>query len=175
MGRIVTEHWLRADLTRVFTFFSDPQNLPRLMPASMGVRLESLQLQPPQDAATKKVVESGMDPERIAGPGSLIQISFRLVPFLPIRGKWIAEILEYEPLRYFLDRQRSGPMKRWEHRHSFRAESRDGIAGTVVRDEVDYKLPFGPVGHATDALLIQRMMQRTFSSRQKELERLLLG
>ena len=162
-------------MTQVFTFFSDPQNLPHLMPAGMTVRIENLKLRPPGEPAIKKVVESGMDPGRIAGPGSLIEISFRLVPFLPIRRRWIAEILEYEPLRYFLDRQQSGPMKSWRHRHSFRTENRDGIAGTVVRDEVDYTLPFGPVGRAVDAVLIQRMMQRTFSSRQKELERLLLG
>lgn len=175
MGRIVTEHWLRADLTRVFAFFSDPRNLPRLMPAEMVVRLENVELRLPDECSISKVVESGMDPDEVGGRGSLIDISFRLVPFLPFRRRWVAEILEYQPFEYFLDRQRSGPMKSWVHRHSFRAEARDGVPGTVVRDEVDYQLPLGPLGYMADLIFVERMMQRTFASRQHELKRILLG
>lgn len=175
MGRIVTEHWLKADLAQVFAFFSDPRNLPRLMPAEMAVRLEKTQRRAPDEASLSKVVESGIDPAVVAGPGSLIEISFRPVPFLPLRGRWIAEILEYKPLEYFVDRQRSGPMKEWVHRHSFRGETRDEVTGTVVRDEVEYELPAGPLGRLADATFVQRMMQSTFASRQRELERLILG
>ena len=174
MGRIITEHWLKADLARVFAFFSDPENLPKLMPAEMAVRLEKLTLKPPGPDNIKGVVESGIDPGCVAGAGSFIQISFRLVPFLPFRGSWIAEILDYEPLSYFLDTQRSGPMRSWRHRHSFRAETRDGVAGTVVRDEVEYELPLGILGKSVDVVFVERAMQRTFQSRQQRLERLLL-
>lgn len=172
MGRICSECWVGTELARVFRFFSDPRNLPRLMPEQMDVRLESLELVPPPQGAIKKmVVKSGENP--LAGPGSRILISFRLVPFLPIRGKWLAEILEYEPLSYFLDTQSKGPLKCWRHRHSFRAETRNAVVGTIVRDEVEYQLPFGILGRLADVLFVERMMRRTFASRQQQLERLL--
>ena len=179
MGKIIAEHWVNADLMRVFAFFSDPHNLPRLMPPQMHVRLEDLRLVPPPPAKLKVVVESGAtsetvvksgaNPATIAGKGSEIVISFRLVPFLPIRGRWVAEILEYEPPSYFIDHQRSGPMRSWHHRHSFRSEVRNGSDGTIVRDEVDYELPFGILGRMADSLVVESMMRRTFATRQSQL------
>ena len=179
MGKIVAEHWVNADLKRVFAFFSDPHNLPRLMPQQMHVRLEELRLVPPSPdkkksvvesgASSEAVVESGVVPATIAGKGSQIVISFRLVPFLPFRGRWVAEILEYEPLSHFVDQQRSGPMRFWRHRHSFRSEVRNGREGTKVRDEVDYELPFGVLGRIADSILVERMMRRTFAARQSQL------
>lgn len=174
MGRIVTEQWLKADLDQVFAFFSVPENLPKLMPPEMAVRLERLELRPPSRSASV-VVESGTESGQIAGPGSLIEISFRLFPLLPFRGRWVAEILEYEPLSYFLDTQRSGPMRTWRHRHSFRSETRNGANGTIVRDEVEYELPFGILGRVADFLFVERMMQRTFESRQIQLGRIVRG
>jgi ligand-binding SRPBCC domain-containing protein len=170
MGHIVAEHWLNAELSRVFAFFSDPRNLPRLMPGEMDVRLEDTRILSPRQGTGDVVVKSGEDSDLIAGPGSLIIISFRLFPFLPFRGKWVAEILEYQPLSYFLDTQRSGPMRSWLHRHSFSKVDRGGIPGTVVRDEVNYELPFGILGSLADALLVERMMRRTFQTRQRQLE-----
>ena len=179
MGKIVAEHWVNADLKRVFAFFSDPRNLPRLMPKEMDVRLEELTLVPPPPEALSVVVESGAifetvvesggNQTKIAGIGSQIVISFRLLPFLPFRGRWVAEILEYEPLSHFVDEQRSGPMCSWRHRHSFRPESRNGVEGTIVRDEVDYHLPFGILGRGADSLIVERMMRRTFTTRQAQL------
>ncbi len=176
MGKIVSECLVNADLKQVFAFFSDPHNLPRLMPPEMDVRLEELQLVPPPAEAAKAVVESGANPgtvvesgwnlTRIAGKGSQIVISFRLVPFLPFRGRWVAMILEYEPLSHFVDEQRSGPMRSWRHRHSFRELNEGGTLQTVVRDEVEYLLPFGLIGRIADSLIVERMMRRTFARRQ---------
>ena len=164
MGHIVAEHWVNADLKRVFAFFSDPRNLPLLMPEEMDVRVENFgwcrRVVKSSGRWSKvevilmwwsKVVENH---RQIAGPGSQIVISFRLVPFIPLRRRWVAEILEYEPLSYFLDQQRSGPMRSWRHRHPFRSESRNGVDGTVVRDEVEYELPFGVLGRMADALVV---------------------
>jgi ligand-binding SRPBCC domain-containing protein len=179
VGKIVAEHWVNADLKHVFAFFSDPRNLPRLMPKEMDVRLEELTLVPPppealsvvveSGAISETVVESGGNQTEIAGRGSQIVISFRLLPFLPFRGRWVAEILEYKPLSHFIDEQRSGPMRSWRHRHSFRPESRNGVEGTIVRDEVEYQLPFGVLGRIADILIVERMMRRTFAARQTQL------
>ncbi len=175
MGKIVAEHWVKADLMRVFGFFSKPENLPKLMPDILGVRLGKVDLRSPGPDVANKVVESGLNPAKVAGPGSRIEISFRYLPFLPLRGRWIAEIVEYEPLLYFVDEQRSGPLQSWRHRHSFRAETRDGVLGTVIRDEVEYDLPFGGLGRVADSLFAQRAMQRMFRSRQQHLEQLLFA
>ena len=173
MGKIITEQWVNAELPRVFAFFSDPENLPKLMPPAMAVRLEKVDLKTPSDADLESVVGSGRKPGAlVAGVGTLIFISFRLVPLLPFRGRWTAEIVEFEPLSYFLDLQRKGPMRFWRHRHVFREEVRNGQTGTVVRDEVEFSLPGGPLGRIID-LLVEPMMRRTFASRQRELERLL--
>jgi hypothetical protein len=96
VGRIVARHWVNADLKRVFAFVSDPHNLLRLMPEEKDVRLEELRLvssigEKPKSVVesggdTDAVVESGGDRPQIAGPGSQIAISFRLVLFLPFRG-----------------------------------------------------------------------------------------
>jgi ligand-binding SRPBCC domain-containing protein len=47
---------------------------------------------------------------------------------------------------YFADVQEKGPFKNWRHRHQFLAETRSGIAGTAVRDVIDYEVGFGFVG-----------------------------
>lgn len=176
MGKVVTEHWVNAELSRVFAFFSDPANLPKLMPGAMAVRLEKVDWKPPSDRDLDSVVGSGRNPgAQVAGVGTLIFISFRLVPLLPFRGRWTAEIVEFEPLSYFVDVQRKGPMHSWRHRHAFRAEVRDGKPGTVVRDEVEYSLPGGVLGKLVDWLAFEKTMRMTFSSRHRRLEKLILN
>lgn len=110
---------------------------------------------------------------QVAGSGSVIEIPFQTIPLLPIRGRCVAEILEYEPLSHFLDRQRTGPMRLWRHRHSFRPETRNRVPGTVVHDEVEYELPFGPLGRLVNGILIEQMMHGTFQPQQQEFEWLL--
>ncbi len=143
----------------------------------MQVRIESLELAP---AAPGVVVQSGPVPDErpssgassgpAAGVGSRMTISFRVVPGLPFRGTWVARIVEVRPLEMFQDIQESGPMESWRHTHLFRRETRDGVNGTVIRDEVEYELPFGVLGRIADALFVARMMQSAFRSRQRTLE-----
>jgi ligand-binding SRPBCC domain-containing protein len=56
------EHWIAAPLDQVFRFFANPQNLPRLMPPWMQVKLESVQIIPPSD----------LPASNFAGPGSAL-------------------------------------------------------------------------------------------------------
>ncbi len=182
MGRIVAEHWVSAELARVFAFFSDPYNLPRIMPAQMGARIESVEVVPRRAEGEGVVVQSGPESESLGmnsvGMGSvvgggdfnlLIRITFLYVPLLPLRGRWVAEIYDHAIPWYFTDRQRSGPMKSWRHRHSFRPETRNGIPGTVVRDEVEYELPFGVLGKLAD-VFFEPFLRLAFTSRQRHLE-----
>jgi ligand-binding SRPBCC domain-containing protein len=170
VSKIVTEAWVRAPISRVFAFFSDPQNLPRLMPAQVHATIEDMHLVAPP---TMGVVESGGNLTQIAGPGSLITLSFRPVPFLPLRSVWVARILEYVPGSHFKDTQQQGPMKSWSHTHQFISEFRNGVEGTLVRDIVDFQLPFGLLGRVADILFVRALMKTTFRSRQRALATLL--
>jgi ligand-binding SRPBCC domain-containing protein len=161
------EQWVPFPIEHVFAFFSNPENLPRIMPPASGTKLITVSRAPvpppPPDSTGDKA----------AGVGSTIVTSFRLFPFLPVRAQWIARITEFEWNHYFADVQDKGPFKRWHHRHEFRAEAREGMAGTLVRDVIDYEVGFGFLGAIANALLVRRQMQTTFARRQQTLPALL--
>jgi ligand-binding SRPBCC domain-containing protein len=66
----------------------------------------------------------------------------------------------------FQDIQVAGPFKRWVHTHKV-APAADGRAELI--DEVDYALPFGPLGALAGGLVARRMMDRTFSFRHRRI------
>lgn len=47
-----TDQWVPFPVDRVFAFFADPLNLPRLMPAWQDARIDSLELQTPGRGAS---------------------------------------------------------------------------------------------------------------------------
>ncbi|HET7893776.1 MAG TPA: SRPBCC family protein [Candidatus Sulfotelmatobacter sp.] len=159
--------WVPFSLERVFAFFSNPENLPRIMPAASQTRLIALNRMPAPAPLP------GTSADKAAGVGSTIVTSFRVFPFLPLRATWIARITEFEWNHHFADVQNKGPFQSWHHRHEFAAEVRDGVAGTLVRDQVEYEVGFGPLGAIANAIFVRRQMQRTFAERQKVLPRLL--
>jgi ligand-binding SRPBCC domain-containing protein len=164
-AHLTFEQWVPFPLERVFEFFSNPENLPRIMPVRSATQLLSLNRVPPP----------GVHSEKVAGVGSTIATSFRLFPFLPVRGRWIARITEFEWNHYFADVQDNGPFKQWHHRHEFSSEIRNGAAGTLVRDVIDYDVGYGWLGSAVNSLLIRGQMERTFLERQQKLPDLLQG
>ena len=110
----------------------------------------------------------------MAGTGTEITISFRLIPYLPIRGTWIARIVEFDYAHFFRDVQTSGPFKRFEHTHVFQPETRNGQGGTLIRDLVDYDLGYGPLGAVANATAVRIMLSRMFRYRHQATERILL-
>jgi ligand-binding SRPBCC domain-containing protein len=161
------EQWVPFPLEHVFAFFSNPQNLPRIMPASSGTKLIAINRRP------APAPPEGVTAEQAAGVGSTIVTSFRVFPFLPLRARWIARITEFEWNHYFADIQDQGPFKSWHHRHEFRPETRGGVAGTIVGDVIDYEVGFSFLGAIANALFIRRQMQSAFAQRQKLLATLL--
>jgi ligand-binding SRPBCC domain-containing protein len=109
----------------------------------------------------------------LAGAGSEIVTSFRLVAFLPFRAQWIALITEFEWNHHFADVQKKGPFKSFHHRHELTGETRNQIKGTLVRDVIEYEVGFGWLGELARKLFVSRQLQRTFAYRQKALEKLL--
>lgn len=161
------EQWVAFPVEQVFLFFANPKNLPRIMPPSLGTRIEDLRLMSPGPQPGPAADSS------LAGVSSEIVTSFRMVPFLPFRKIWTARITEFEWNRYFVDVQARGPFRRWTHRHEVRPEVRDGIAGTSVRDQIEYEIGFGFIGALAQTLFVREQMKTMFAYRQSVLERLL--
>jgi ligand-binding SRPBCC domain-containing protein len=151
----------------VFAFFSNPENLPRIMPATTHTRIEELHRVPPPPS------NDSVTSPHAAGAGTVIVTSFRVFSLLPARAQWIARITEFEWNDYFADVLQKGPFKRWHHRHQFLPETRDGVGGTLVRDVVEYEVGFGLLGALANVLFIERQMRGTFAQRQKVLPELL--
>jgi ligand-binding SRPBCC domain-containing protein len=155
----------------VFAFFADPYNLPRIMPPGMDSKLLSLKLVSPETGSrTANLVGTSS----VAGAGTEMLLSFRALPGLPWRGKWLARITECQINHFFADLQVQGAFKSWHHRHEFVPQVRDGVSGTLIRDVVDYEVGFGLLGALADRLFVRRQLRRTFAWRQ-EAVRVLLG
>lgn len=165
--RLQFEQWVPVPIEKVFEFFSDPDNLPRLMPAASATRLSALNRAPAPPSPT------GTSAPKAAGVGTTIVTTFRVFPRLPFRSKWIARITEFEWNHHFADVQDRGPFKNWHHRHEFSTEVRSGTNGTTVRDQIEYEVGFGPLGQLVDSLFVRRQMSRTFAERQSKLPQLL--
>lgn len=169
-SRFESEQWLEIAVEKVFAFFADPRNLPRIMPPAMDAKLLKIRLVSPEAGSGSGGHAEG---SVVAGAGSEMVLSFRLLPLLPFRGRWVARITECQINRFFADFQVKGPFKAWHHRHEFVPQARDGVSGTLIRDVVDYEVGFGPLASLADRLFVRRRLHRTFAWRQKAVLELL--
>ena len=158
------EQWIPAPLERVFEFFTNPKNLPRIMPAWMGVRIEEAMIVPPPNSPAND----------FAGAGSRFVASYRALPFLPFRIRSEAHIVGFAVNEFFEDIQGQGPFRSWHHRHEFASETRNGLAGTRLLDQVEYEIGFEPLGRVLN-LFIAPQMRRTFAHRQKAVAQFLVS
>jgi ligand-binding SRPBCC domain-containing protein len=145
--RLQREQYVDRPLVDVFDFFAEAHNLERITPPWLSFTV-----------LTPDPIEMRV--------GTLIDYRLR-VHGIPLR--WTSRIEDWEPGRSFVDRQLRGPYGLWHHRHTFAAEGQ----GTVVRDEVDYALPFGALGDLTHPLFVRRDLERIFTYRHEAVPRLL--
>jgi ligand-binding SRPBCC domain-containing protein len=164
-----SEQWLPYPVELVFAFFSNPENLPRLMPTWQKARIDiiSITLPPPQP----EPVPSSSGNDIAAGAGTKLTLSFRPFPYSPIRLPWDAEISEFAWNDHFCDRQlRRGPFAYWKHCHHVQSETRTDntaapIIGTLLQDQVDYELPLGKVGDIANSLFVASQLRSIFAYR----------
>ncbi|WP_263383927.1 SRPBCC family protein [Granulicella arctica] len=162
-----SEQWLPYPVEHVFRFFSDPANLPRLMPDWQKARIDKATLTP------APAHPSNIPGTPVAGKGSRILLSFHPVPFAPIRLKWDAEIDEFAWNDHFCDLQLTGPFAYWHHCHHVSAETRDNIVGTLLRDDLHYEVPLGPLGVFANWLAVSGQIRSAFAFRHRRTAELL--
>jgi ligand-binding SRPBCC domain-containing protein len=102
-------------------------------------------------------------------PGARVVLVTRLGPF---RLRWVAVHTEYDPPHLFADRQETGPFARWYHRHRFLD---DGRGGTLLRDEIEYELPWGWFGRRLAGRFVERRLERLFDYRHEITQRRFAG
>lgn len=162
-----SSQWVPYPVELVFAFFANPSNLLHITPSQLKARIESLRVVPPPARPV------AADPTRrfqsiAAGVGSELKISFRPIPWLPLRVRWTARIVEFVWNSHFADEQVSGPFASFNHRHGIEPQRRDGVEGTLVSDQVEFALPGGGLGSLASALA-RRQLQSQFAARQERL------
>ena len=140
---IDVEQWLPLPPDAVFPFYADARNLERITPPFLRFR-----------------VLHSADPA--LRDGTLIDYRLRLHG-VPVR--WRSRIESWQPPHAFVDRQLRGPYALWHHRHSFAPYA----GGTLVRDQVRYRLPFGALGELIAGRLVTRDLERIFAYRRAAL------
>lgn len=141
------ETWIPAPLDVVWEFHSTVEGLLRLTPGWMRLRVEAVKLPDAADG-TEEIDENPETAVLVAGT----QIRMSVRPFgIGPRRRWTSRIVERkrgEGSAYFVDDMSDGPFRSWEHTHAFFADG----DGTLLRDTVRYRLPFGLVGDAIGPL-----------------------
>lgn len=168
LHRFQSEQWLPYPVGAVFAFFTIPTNLPLIMPPAQQTRLEEAIMRapaPPPEGAAKNVVA--------AGEGTKLIVSFRPFPRLPLRLNWHIRIAEFLWNDHFCDEQEAGPLAFWRHCHRVKQETRDGVPGTLLSDDVEYVLPAGPLGDLINTLTIRKQFETTFRYREEQTLKLL--
>ena len=135
-----------ARIEDAFTFFADARNLEQITPPWLRFR----------------IVEAPAELARGA------RLRYRLTLFgIPIR--WRTEIVEWTPPHGFVDAQRRGPFRLWEHTHRLTSVA----AGTEIYDHVRYRLFLGPVGRLVERLLVRGWVEGIFDYRAETVSRLI--
>ena len=132
---------------KVFDFFSDAFNLQALTPTFLNFKI---------------LTPAPIDIQS----GTLIDYKISL---FGIPMKWKTRIERFERNVAFVDTQIKGPYSLWHHTHTFE----DVPDGTLMRDIVLYRLPFGVLGTIAHFFFVRRTLNRIFAHRYDALERLL--
>ncbi|MGB4136249.1 MAG: SRPBCC family protein [Microbacterium sp.] len=78
-----------------------------------------------------------------------------------IRFRLSSIVSDVDRPRSFRDRQTRGPFALFEHAHWFSPCA----GGTLMRDEIEFRSPFGMLGRAVDALAMRRHLIRVITER----------
>ena len=136
---------LPVPVEEAWEFFSNPENLVKITPASLDFRILS--------DITEKEIHAGQ------------LIHYKVRPLFNVPLKWLTEITKVEKHHSFVDEQRKGPYKLWRHEHQFRAIA----TGTEMLDIVAYQVPFGFLG-VLALPIVRKQLSSIFDYRRRKIE-----
>ena len=139
---------MKLELPRdeVFEFFADAFNLQKITPPDVHFRVLT-----PAPIPLRKGT----------------RIDYRLTVF-GFPSCWRTVFALWEPPVRFVDEQERGPYRSWIHSHEFS----DLGGGTLVRDRVQYELPWSPLCELAHPV-VRRKLDHIFGFRQAKIHQLL--
>ncbi|MGN7861888.1 SRPBCC family protein [Microbacterium sp. 22303] len=149
MGSFVLERTIAAPIERVFALSLD-----------VGVHVDSMVA---HDERIADGVRSGRMTE-----GDTVTWDAR---HFGIRFRMTSLVFDVDAPHAFSDRQIRGPFAEFRHRHIFEPDpapgnpERSGERATLMRDEIVFRSPFGPIGRVVDALVMRRHLVRLIQQR----------
>lgn len=146
--KLVTEQWVPQPIDKVFEFFSDPKNLELLTPEFLHFKIVKVSHPKAQE-------------------GTVVDYRLKLHS-IPLR--WQSRITGWLPNKRFSDLQTRGPYTFWHHIHEF-YESKEG---TVIRDNVAYKLPGWVPGDILAHAYVKKDLEKIFIFRRQQIDRLFI-
>jgi len=138
--RLTTLQVLALTRREAFLFFEDPRNLFDITPDWLSFVMKD------KDSMTEMFEGAEFD---------------YTIRWYGIPMTWKSRIIGYQPPEQFTDVQLVGPYRSWSHMHTF--EETGG--GTLMRDTVTYRLPFGPLGDVVHAVAVRKQLEDIFRYR----------
>lgn len=145
--QLYREQQLNCEIETAWSFFSSPLNLSKITPKNMGFNVIS-------NLESKDIYE-----------GMIIE--YKVSPVLHIPLKWVTKITQVEKNKSFTDFQEKGPYKYWNHFHEFVPNEK----GVLMKDTVDYELPFGLVGRIAHKIFVKKKLENIFNYRYQFLDK----
>ncbi|MBY0315119.1 MAG: TIGR01777 family oxidoreductase [Bdellovibrionales bacterium] len=124
---------------KVFGFFKDAYNLQKITPPSLDFNVLHM--------STPEIQE-----------GTLITYKLK-IHGVPVQWKTLIET--WEANKRFVDTQIKGPYSLWHHTHTFE----DLGNGTLMTDQIIYKLPLGLLGRTTAQAFVDSDVDKIFNFR----------
>lgn len=140
------EQQLNCNIEEVWDFFSSPLNLSKITPQDMKFTVLS-------DLKNTPIYEG-------------MEIDYLVSPVLGIPLKWKTRITQVNYQKSFTDLQAKGPYRYWNHYHEFIENDK----GVLMKDSVDYELPFGFLGKLAHSLFVHKRLKSIFEFRYNFLE-----
>jgi ligand-binding SRPBCC domain-containing protein len=149
MYQLKSKQFVKTDMATCWDFFSDPKNLSKITPQSMGF-----------------IVRTELPDKMYEG----LMIEYTVRPILGIPMNWITEIKTVKNHSFFVDEQRKGPYRIWHHEHHFKEVE----GGVEMTDIVSYELPLGFLGRLMHPILVKNKLKEIFDYRRQKVDELFI-
>ena len=135
-------------IEQAWEFYSNPANLLAITPGNMRFKVIS---------------------KNYGGALYVGQIfEYKVSPILGIPLYWMSEITHAVAPAYFVDEQKKGPYKFWQHQHHFKTIE----GGVEMTDIIHYKNPLWLLGDLANRLFVKKKLRQIFEYRFNKVEEL---